>query len=85
MTDLNTRAQTPMTRGDFEEFLRDLVESLAADPTSWPNDSLSSFLDGMCGWVSDLDGYFTSRREPIPSEPSWQLFAQAMLAARVYE
>ncbi len=85
MTDLNARAQEPMTRGDFEAFLKEFADSLATDPTSWTNASLDQFLDGVSGWLADMDGYFANRGEPVPSEPSWRLFAQALLAGRVYE
>jgi len=85
MNDLNGYGQWPMTRADFEAFLKEFADSLRTDPTAWTNVSLEQFLGGVSGWVADMDGYFANRGEPVPSQPSWQLFAQALLAGRVYE
>jgi hypothetical protein len=32
-----------------------------------------------------MDGYFAHQREPVPIEPSWQLIAQILVTASVYE
>lgn len=85
MTSLDARAQGTMTRQDFTDFVVKLAESRELDPESWPNGTLGEFLDGLSGWVADMDGYFAHRGEPLPSEPTWQLLAQMLLAARVYE
>jgi hypothetical protein len=82
---LEEQASAPMTRAEFEGFLTDFVHSLDAEPDHWDNDNLALFLDAMHAWVVDMDGYFLGRGEALPVEASWQLFAQILLAARVYE
>lgn len=85
MTDLKARSQEPMTRREFEVFLQELARSVPAEPASSTNVSLDQFLEGVSGWLADVDGYILNRREAIPHEPSWQLFAQMLLAGRTYE
>ncbi|WP_442857041.1 DUF7660 family protein [Arthrobacter sp. YN] len=55
------------------------------DPEGWENADLESFLEAMSAWTRDMDGYFMNRGEPVPDVPSWQLFAQMLLAAKIYE
>lgn len=79
------RAEQPMARGELAGFLIQLADSLVEEPEVWENDSLATFLRAWSAWLSDMDGYFVNRGEPVPEEPSWQLIAQMLLAARVYE
>lgn len=80
-----TRAEQPMSRGELAGFLIQLADSLVEEPELWENDSLETFFRAWSAWLGDMDGYFVNRGEPVPVEPSWQLTAQMLLAARVYE
>lgn len=82
---LEDRAQNPLTRADLAGFLDQFADSLLEEPELWENDSLERFLRAWSAWLADMDGYFLNREEPVPSSPSWQLIAQMLLAARVYE
>jgi hypothetical protein len=79
------RAELPMSRTDLSDFLGRLADSVVGAPETWENGSLESFLRGWSAWLTDMDGYFLNKAEPVPSEPSWQLIAQMLLAARIYE
>lgn len=83
--ELEKRADAPMTRAQVAEFVDQLADSLVAEPDSWDNNTLDLFLRGLAGWLADMDGYFRNRGEPVPESPSWQLVADALLAARIYE
>jgi hypothetical protein len=72
-------------REAFGAFLVMLADDLRADPQGWENVSLEGFLRAWSGWVADMDGYFENLGEPTPAEPSWQLVARMLLAAKVYE
>ena len=73
------------TREDFVAFVRSLALSIKADPGTWDNLDLESFLDALAAWVEDMDGYFENRGESCPQSPSWKLAGQMLCAARVYE
>lgn len=74
-----------LTREQFAGFLDRLADSLVEDPEDWENETLERFIRAWSVWVVDMDGYFLSRGETVPREPTWQLMAQMLLAARVYE
>lgn len=80
-----SRASGPLDRAELAGFLDQLADSLLEEPERWENDTLESFLRGWSAWLVDMDGYFLNRGEPVPDTPSWQLIAQMLLAARVYE
>lgn len=64
------------TQSDFENFLKILKEDYLHNRKEWHNDSLESFLDGLYGYNYDSDEN---------EKTSWALFAEMLLAARVYE
>jgi hypothetical protein len=70
-----------------EEFLR-LVAKLAADRDSktWANSSAPDFVEALGRWLEDADGFYhNAGRTMDTSQPSWQLFADMLQAARIYE
>jgi len=65
-----------VTRSDFEKFLEELRNNYATHKSEvWDNDTLGSFLEGLYGYNYKANN----------DKPSWKLFAQMLLAARVYE
>jgi hypothetical protein len=67
------------------QFARDLARSAESEGEEWENSDLASYLDGMSGWIEDMDGYFSNVGESIPEQPTWKLVAMILLAARSYE
>ena len=67
--------------------LIDLIRELSSEDTSkWENSDLGSFLEALSGWVGDCDGYYKNTGSHLdPDSPSWQLFADALQAAKIYE
>jgi hypothetical protein len=57
----------------------------ASGAREWENADLGRFLDGLAGFLADLDGYYASRGQQIPGQPSWGLLAAALVAATGYE
>jgi len=64
-----------------------LIRELSSeDSSAWDNSDLSSFLEALSGWIGDCDGYYQNTGSDLaPDSPSWQLFADALLAAKIYE
>lgn len=77
-------AENVTTRNEFIQFVRALVEDRESDPTRWEAQSIEHYLEALAAWVNDMDGWFKNRGEQMP-DPSWWLFAQILIAARVYE
>jgi hypothetical protein len=64
------------TRKDFEEFLKLLKVNYLNARNEWHNDTMESFLEGLYGYNYDSDD---------KDKASWKLFAEMLLASRVYE
>ncbi len=75
----------PTTRIELAQFVRELAQESEGADEAWENTSIRSYLDGMSGWIEDLDGYFQGIGEDVPENPSWGLVAMILLAARSYE
>ena len=67
------------TKKDFEEFLRLLKEDYSVNRESWENANLGLFLEGLYGY-----NYSTNEEESF-EPPTWKMFAEMLLAAKVYE
>jgi len=79
-------AEHIQSKEDCEEFLRRLVQDLEANREQWSNATLEQFLDGLYGFAHDMQGYYRNRGEKVDfNRPTWRIFADLLLAARVYE
>lgn len=67
--------------------LATLVAEIAAEDTStWDNSDLGAFLEALSGWIEDCDGYYANTGSKLNADsPSWQLFADALQAAKIYQ
>jgi hypothetical protein len=74
-----------MTRADLAGFIDRLADSLVEEPGDWENDSLEDFLRAWSAWLSDMDGYFINNGWAVPESPTWELIADMLLGAKVYE
>ena len=56
------------------------------DAVKWDNDTACSFLQAMAGWLNDSDGFYKNMNIDVDTDrASWQLFADALQAATIYE
>ena len=66
-----------------------LIEALAKDfkdnPDEWENKDLSSYLEAIASWIEDMDGYYENTNQPLPKDTNWKVFADILMAAKVYE
>jgi hypothetical protein len=65
------------TRSDFIAFLKVLEQDLKHNRDDWENPDLERFLEAMSAWMTDTGGKGSA-------DPSWALFASALLAAKIY-
>lgn len=82
--DIEDIAKKVKNKNDFINFLKLLNENLCKE--NWANNDLSSFLDGMEGFVHDMEGFYKNYDISYDeNSPKWSDFALILLAARVYE
>ena len=52
----------------------------------WENPDLGRYLDAMADWLESADNYYRNTGQTVDSsKPSWRLFADILMAAKVYE
>lgn len=73
------------TRQEFLTFLELLREDFREHSSEWENPTLPRYLEALQAWTADMDGYYRNMGQPIPENVSWQVFADILRAARVYE
>lgn len=73
-------------RAEFTDFVRALLENFRRHPEEWQNTTLEDFVKGLAGFVENMDGYYANIGAKLNCDiPSWRVFADILLAARVYE
>ncbi|HUR23539.1 MAG TPA: hypothetical protein VMZ73_06675 [Acidimicrobiales bacterium] len=73
------------SRQELVAFITGLGQDLMANEAAWENSTLERYLEALAGWTSDMDGWFSNRKEVEPDQPTWSLVAQMLLAASMYE
>jgi hypothetical protein len=73
------------SKEDFISFIELLVSDLKKNPDEWENKSLASYLEAAGSWTEDMDGYYQNQSLPVPTEINWQVFANILMAAKMYE
>ena len=70
-------------KNDFLNLIKALSKE---DFSGWENSSLETYLLALAHWLEDSEGFYKNRKLRIShEEPSWQLFADALQAATIYE
>jgi hypothetical protein len=70
------------TREDFAEFVKQLYIEF---PTGWENIEMETYLIAISSVAESIDGLYQNFGLPFPEQPTWQLFAQILHCATVYE
>ena len=73
------------SKEDLAELIDELRRDLVYNADTWENTDLATYLEAISAWLRDLDGYYENRGEPVPSNPSWKVMGEILLAARTYE
>ncbi|QQO08838.1 DUF7660 family protein [Breznakiella homolactica] len=73
------------SKNDFVQFIKLLKKDLKDNPDEWENADLTRYLSAMAAWVSQIDGYYINMGEKTPADISWNVFANILMAAKIYE
>jgi hypothetical protein len=85
MKEVTKTAMTVQTKADFLEFLKLLIEDFKNNRNSWTNDNLNDYLNGIQGWIEDMEGYYINTKTDLPKNINWKIFADILIAAKMYE
>jgi len=80
------KIETIKSKEDFINFLAQLKEDFTKDPRSWENKTLADYLEAMKRYAQDVQGYYDNTSQNIDAAlPSWKVFADILMGAKVYE
>ena len=73
------------SKEDFINFIEMLLYDLKSNSKEWENITLESYLEAMASWIKDMDGYYQNNNLPIPKNVEWNVFANILIGAKMYE
>jgi hypothetical protein len=85
MDEIVEKIKVLKTRDDFVEMVGLLIKDLENNPESWENLTLKDYLEAMANWTEDMGGYYINMNLPIPVNVDWKVFANILVAAKMYE
>ena len=85
MIDFNQKVNEIHSKEDFVNFVELLVSNLKSNPEEWTNKTLPEYLESISSWTEDMEGYYQNNSIPIPENVDWKVFANILIAAKMYE
>jgi hypothetical protein len=80
------KAEAIQSKDDFSAFIQLLLQNYRAFPEEWENAELESFLQALGAFAEELQHYYANIKADVDlKSPTWRVFADILLAARVYE
>ncbi|QLE58429.1 hypothetical protein [Nostoc sp. TCL26-01] len=77
---------TVSSRQELAQYIRAMREDLLANPDEWENITLDSYLEALAAYVQDINNLSKNIQIQLDTEqPSWQLFADLLAGAAIYE
>jgi hypothetical protein len=78
--------KTVNTREELIGYISDLLDDHDAIGDQWENKDIYQFLQALAAWLNDCDGCYKNMNTAMDvEEATWQLFADSLSAASVYE
>lgn len=73
------------TKEEFLTFMDVLISSYEKEQQTWENRSLGDFLGALQSWVEDMEQYYINTDQPVPQNIPWNVIADILMAAKIYE
>ena len=70
---------------DFILFVEMLTQDFKENSENWENNNLGLYLEGISSWTDDMEGYYENNKIDITKLNQWQIFANILVAASIYE
>jgi len=72
-------------RQSFIKFLSLFHRDYQLNKADWENIDLDSFLEAMIRYSEDIQGYYDNTNQRVDADdPSWKVFADILLGAKIY-
>ena len=73
-------------RESFIRFLELLHRDYLNNKTKWENDQLATFIEAMAAYAHDIQGFYDNTGQNLNADiPSWKVFADILMGAKIYE
>jgi len=73
------------TKEDFIDFIDLLREDYNVNYEEWENPDMDRFLESMSAWTKNIERYYQNRKEEMPKNIPWKVFADILMASKIYE
>jgi hypothetical protein len=73
------------TRADFVEFMEMICGDFRKNYSEWENSKLEGYLEALHAYSNDVDGYYKNMNQENLNIPTWKLFADIIIGAKIYE
>ncbi|EKO32359.1 hypothetical protein [Leptospira santarosai] len=74
------------SKKEFELFLMEMIEDYRQNKEMWECYDIESFLENILAYSKDIPGLYRNLNIDLdPKIASWQLFADILCGARIYE
>ncbi len=83
--ELHEQVRLIRTREDLANFVEALRQDLILNPKDWENPSLERFLEAMGAWIEAMPSAYENNGLELPMQPTWEIFADILLASKMYE
>lgn len=83
--ELHEKVGAVTTKEDLATFVAALKNDLIANKDDWENPDLERFLDAMSAWIFSMDTAHKNLGKETPVQPTWRVFADILLAGKIYE
>ncbi|MGE5549302.1 MAG: hypothetical protein ACM3ZC_02075, partial [Bacteroidota bacterium] len=68
----------------FIDFLYLLSKDFENNQDEWENRSIGEYLEGIQGWVEDMEGYYKNSNLPVPQDINWYFIALVFYVGKIY-
>lgn len=83
--DFNSVIENIDSREDFINFLDELRRDKEQRSKEWQNKEITSYLEGICSWVEDMNGYYKNMNIDKPLDINWKFIAVLFYVGKIYE
>lgn len=83
--DFNSIINGVNSKEDFMNFLTELRRDKEQKSEEWENNEITSYLEGICSWVNDMEGYFDNMHIDMPTNINWKFIATLFYVGKIYE
>ena len=83
--DFNSIINGINSKEDFMIFLNELRIDKEQKSEEWENNEIISYLEGVCSWVDDMEGYFDNMHIEMPKNINWRFIAMLFYAGKICE